>query len=191
MCALDCLAACLWCFLCHLSDSKFLPEHFFKYNLSWCQHFSNTPSLLAEIMMVCIHFPNQDQIFLPPLQSREVHLHANLRYGPDNPTLWPQPWVSVYCHLGAIPRKPDDSGDPLSIMWLVMLMGIDTRAGSQVRGSRGWGWVTKISPVIFPYLFGQVTGLWQRNELLSTPASSSPFRSFLACHALTHMNKGV
>ena len=61
--------------------------------------------------------PNQDQIFLPPMQRREVYLRADFRYGPDDPTLWPQPWIEVYCHLGAIPRKPEDPNDPLSIMW--------------------------------------------------------------------------
>ena len=61
--------------------------------------------------------PNQDHIFLPPMQKRDVHLCADFRYGPDDPTLWPQPWVIQYPHLGAIPRKPEDSEDPLSIMW--------------------------------------------------------------------------
>jgi hypothetical protein len=51
------------------------------------------------------------------MQKREVHLRADFRYGPDDPTLWPQPWVREYPHLGAIPRKPDDCNDPLSIMW--------------------------------------------------------------------------
>jgi hypothetical protein len=40
-----------------------------------------------------------------------------MRYGPDDPTLWPQPWVDMYCHLGAIPRKPENPNDPLSVMW--------------------------------------------------------------------------
>lgn len=61
--------------------------------------------------------PNQTRIFLPATQSTEVKLRADLRYGPDNPMLWPQPWVNNYCHLGAIPRKPDDPNDSLSIMW--------------------------------------------------------------------------
>ncbi|KAF8805828.1 hypothetical protein BYT27DRAFT_7257876 [Phlegmacium glaucopus] len=47
----------------------------------------------------------------------EVQLHANICYGPDNPTLWPQPWVKMFCHLGAIPRKPNNANNPLSIMW--------------------------------------------------------------------------
>jgi hypothetical protein len=61
--------------------------------------------------------PNQNCIFLPAMQNADVRLRADVRYGPDDPTLWPQPWVERYCHLGAIPRKPDDPDDPLSIMW--------------------------------------------------------------------------
>jgi hypothetical protein len=51
------------------------------------------------------------------MQKTEVKLRADARYGQDDPTLWPQPWVELYCHLGSIPRKPDDPNDSLSIMW--------------------------------------------------------------------------
>jgi hypothetical protein len=51
------------------------------------------------------------------MKKSEVKLRADVRYGPDDPTLWPQPWVEFNCHLGAIPRKPDDPNDCLSIMW--------------------------------------------------------------------------
>ena len=51
------------------------------------------------------------------MQQIELKLRADVRYGPDDPTLWPQPWVEQYCHLGAIPKKPDDPNDPFSIMW--------------------------------------------------------------------------
>ena len=51
------------------------------------------------------------------MQKSEMKLRADIRYGPDDATLWPQPWVEMYCHLGAIPRKPDDPNDRLSIMW--------------------------------------------------------------------------
>ena len=51
------------------------------------------------------------------MQAKEVYLHADLRYGPDDPTLWPQPHLVEYPHLGSIPRKPVDVNDPLSIMW--------------------------------------------------------------------------
>ena len=51
------------------------------------------------------------------MQDSEVKLHADVHYGPDNATLWPQPWVGMYCHLGAIPRKRDNPNHHLSIMW--------------------------------------------------------------------------
>jgi hypothetical protein len=51
------------------------------------------------------------------MEKSEVKLRADIRYGPDDPILWPQPWIEYYCHLGAIPRKPDNPDDPLSIMW--------------------------------------------------------------------------
>jgi hypothetical protein len=61
--------------------------------------------------------PNQTRIFLPSMQKTEVKIRADMRYGSDDPTLWPQPWDELHCHLGAIPRKPDDPNDPLLIMW--------------------------------------------------------------------------
>ena len=32
-------------------------------------------------------------------------------------THWPQPWSEKCCHMGSIPRKPNDPNDSLSIMW--------------------------------------------------------------------------
>jgi hypothetical protein len=61
--------------------------------------------------------PNQDIIWEPPWGSRNVRLRSDVRYAMDDPTLWPQPYIIDYPHLGAIPRKPDDDRDPLSIMW--------------------------------------------------------------------------
>jgi hypothetical protein len=61
--------------------------------------------------------PNQDAIWGPPWDVRNVRLRSDVRYGVDDPTLWPQAYVIEYPHLGAIPRKPDDDGDPLAIMW--------------------------------------------------------------------------
>ena len=61
--------------------------------------------------------PNQDVIWFPPWGKRNVCLRADIRYGFDDPTLWPQPYLIDYPHLGAIPRKPDSEDDPLAIMW--------------------------------------------------------------------------
>jgi len=44
-------------------------------------------------------------------------MRSDYRYGPDDHTLWPQPYLANYPYLGAIPRKPEDPDDPLSIMW--------------------------------------------------------------------------
>lgn len=40
-----------------------------------------------------------------------------MRYGSHDYTLFPQPYVAFYSHLGAIPRKPVEPDHPLSIMW--------------------------------------------------------------------------
>ena len=61
--------------------------------------------------------PTQDIIWLPPWGKRGVRLRADIRYGFDDPTLWPQAYVIQYPHLSAIPRKPSDPNDPLLIMW--------------------------------------------------------------------------
>jgi hypothetical protein len=51
------------------------------------------------------------------MQKRNVYLRSDFRYGPDDPTLWPQPFLYEYPHLAVIPRRPEDPKDPLSIMW--------------------------------------------------------------------------
>ena len=61
--------------------------------------------------------PNQDVIWFPPWGKRNVCLCANIWYGFDDLTLWPQPYMIEYPYLSAIPRKPDSEDDPLSIMW--------------------------------------------------------------------------
>lgn len=48
---------------------------------------------------------------------RRVSLRADARYGLDDYTLWPQPYLEHYPHLAAIPAKPNDPTDPLAIMW--------------------------------------------------------------------------
>ena len=95
-------------------------------HLSLCIFASNPPTVplgpfdgrVAGIVKdFVVTTPNQSQIFLPPIQKRDVFLRADFRYSPDDPRLWPQPWIPTYCHLGAIPSKPDDPNDPLAPMW--------------------------------------------------------------------------
>ena len=51
------------------------------------------------------------------MQMWEVFFSSNFCYGPNNPTLWPQPYLTQYPHLAAIPKGPGDHNHPLSIMW--------------------------------------------------------------------------
>lgn len=40
-----------------------------------------------------------------------------MRYGPDDPTLWPQQYSEEFCHLGAIPRRPVTSKAKATMWW--------------------------------------------------------------------------
>ncbi|KAJ7688099.1 hypothetical protein B0H14DRAFT_2653383 [Mycena olivaceomarginata] len=46
-----------------------------------------------------------------PGLTDQLFLRRDMRYGPDDPTLWPQQYSAHYCHLGAIPRKPPPPQD--------------------------------------------------------------------------------
>jgi hypothetical protein len=59
--------------------------------------------------------PNQDIIWQTPQGA--VYLRSDFRYGPHDPTLLLQPYIPEYPYLGAIPSKPMDERDPLSILW--------------------------------------------------------------------------
>lgn len=65
-----------------------------------------------------ISSPNMDEIPQPPFGVRDVRLRRDQRYGDDDPTLWPQPYIKEECHLGAIPRRvPLHTGSELDLMW--------------------------------------------------------------------------
>ena len=59
--------------------------------------------------------PNQEFIWETPQGA--IFLRSDSRFGPHDPTLLPQPYVSEYPYLGAIPSRPMDEDDPLSMMW--------------------------------------------------------------------------
>ncbi|KAF9049062.1 hypothetical protein BJ165DRAFT_1343930, partial [Panaeolus papilionaceus] len=61
--------------------------------------------------------PNESFIPHPLLGHRHVRVREDYRYGPDDHTLWPQPYSEQHPHLGAIPRRPQDANNPLSVMW--------------------------------------------------------------------------
>ncbi|KAJ7040851.1 hypothetical protein C8F04DRAFT_1391661 [Mycena alexandri] len=56
---------------------------------------------------------NVDYVPAPP--SIETPHKLYLRYGTDDPTLWPQQYTAHYCHMPLIPRK--GSRPELDVMW--------------------------------------------------------------------------
>jgi len=49
--------------------------------------------------------------------SMEVKLCADLRYGPDDATLWPQPYLDNYPYLSVILRLTQDPHSQRNVMW--------------------------------------------------------------------------
>ncbi|KAJ7016227.1 hypothetical protein C8F04DRAFT_1202826, partial [Mycena alexandri] len=42
----------------------------------------------------------------PSARDSKLFVRKDMRYGPDDPTLWPQQYSPTFCHLGAIRRRP-------------------------------------------------------------------------------------
>ncbi|TFK58897.1 hypothetical protein BDN72DRAFT_906326 [Pluteus cervinus] len=64
--------------------------------------------------------PNYHGVYEPQLGGdRRVYLRENLRYGPDDPLQWPQPYIPHLGHYIAIRRPIKDPKDPLHIMWCI------------------------------------------------------------------------
>lgn len=58
----------------------------------------------------------QQSIPCPPFDS-VVQLRADWRFGPDDPTSWPQVFMSAFRHYCVIKAKPSDPFDPDNIWW--------------------------------------------------------------------------
>lgn len=88
--------------------------------------------------------PNADYVpeILDP--STEVKLRADLRYGPDDATLWPQPYLDNYPYLSVIKRKTQDPHSQRNVMWWLpkasdfeqsnaaMVKGVGTLTGTEM-----------------------------------------------------------
>ncbi|TFK60258.1 hypothetical protein BDN72DRAFT_905122 [Pluteus cervinus] len=61
--------------------------------------------------------PNMVVVCEPHVYRRDMRMRVDFRYGADDPTLWPQRYNELYCHLAAIPRRPNDPDDPLQLFW--------------------------------------------------------------------------
>ncbi|KAJ7484833.1 hypothetical protein B0H11DRAFT_2413754 [Mycena galericulata] len=65
------------------------------------------------------YFITTNADYVPAVPSLEVphavFLRSDMRYGTDDPTLWPQQWTSRYCHLPLIARK--GTRPKIDMMW--------------------------------------------------------------------------
>jgi hypothetical protein len=128
------------------------------------------------------YFITTNTDYVPAVPSLEiphaVFLRSDMRYGTDDPTLWPQQWTSRYCHLPLIPKK--GSCPELEVMWWNPTP-TDFAVGSAV--TRGLGRLkrTQISKLIAPIneLVDRCTNLRR-----TSPHSAIPLFGELIQHIL-------
>ncbi|KAF8131732.1 hypothetical protein K438DRAFT_1788235 [Mycena galopus ATCC 62051] len=76
---------------------------------------------------------------LPIKKAQTIFLREDMRYGEDDPTFWPQNYSAIFCHLGAIQRKPVGDKRAISIMWWNPTPNDFVCHDSGLTGSRGLG----------------------------------------------------
>ncbi|KAJ7023234.1 hypothetical protein C8F04DRAFT_1271661 [Mycena alexandri] len=54
---------------------------------------------------------------LPEVDPKQIVVRRDMRFGPDDPVLWPRLYSDKFCHLPAIPKTPTDAENSLSLMW--------------------------------------------------------------------------
>ncbi|KAJ7729666.1 hypothetical protein DFH07DRAFT_969414 [Mycena maculata] len=54
---------------------------------------------------------------LPEVDPKHIVVRRDMRFGPDDPVLWPRLYSKKFCHLSAIPKAPTDPEDLLALMW--------------------------------------------------------------------------
>ncbi|KAF7337790.1 hypothetical protein MSAN_02253000 [Mycena sanguinolenta] len=56
---------------------------------------------------------------LPQIDPKQIVLRRDMRYGHDDPVLWPQLYSDAFCHLAAIPKAPTSAYDraKIGVMW--------------------------------------------------------------------------
>ncbi|KAJ7136744.1 hypothetical protein C8R44DRAFT_868865 [Mycena epipterygia] len=56
---------------------------------------------------------------MPQIDPKQIIVRRDMRYGPDDPVLWPHRYVENFCHLAAIPKAPTSvrGQQELGVMW--------------------------------------------------------------------------
>jgi hypothetical protein len=81
--------------------------------------------------------PNSEFVPEIPRGTAEVYLREDLRYGPDDATIWPQPFLESHPFLAIIPRKPVDREWDRWIMWWLPTMDDFEQNGDMHLGGVG------------------------------------------------------
>ncbi|KAJ7020992.1 hypothetical protein C8F04DRAFT_1195901 [Mycena alexandri] len=110
--------------------------------------FDGRVGALAEICGE-YYFVTTNTDYVPTLPSLEtphrVYLRSDMRYGTDDPTLWPQQWMQQYCHMPLIAKK--GMRDDLAPMWWNPSPQ-DWLVGSAVTRGLGWLQPRRLSPLV-------------------------------------------
>ncbi|KAL0578355.1 hypothetical protein V5O48_003633 [Marasmius crinis-equi] len=86
-----------------------------------------------------VTLPTSEKIYQPLLDQRELYLRSDYHFGPEDPLLYPQPFLPSRCHHAAIPRQPLDASDPLAKWWESLPFEVfRLETGGAVKGLSKW-----------------------------------------------------
>ncbi|KAF8057832.1 hypothetical protein FPV67DRAFT_557001 [Lyophyllum atratum] len=106
------------------------------------QAFDGLVGAVIDVGRYIVTSPNVRSIYYPPLGGdRPLYLRSNLRYGDDDPLMWPQNFTHTSSHLPLIPHPPRDQTDPMCVLWAFPAREDFVREGSLLEGlGRLQGW---------------------------------------------------
>ncbi|KAJ6632014.1 hypothetical protein B0H10DRAFT_1937741 [Mycena sp. CBHHK59/15] len=118
------------------------------------------------------HFITTNADYVPALPSLQtphaVYLRSNMRYGTDDPALWPQQYAPQFCHMPLMAKK--GSRPELEIMWWDPLP-VDFVVGGAIMCRLGRLSTAAFSKLHLPInnLVARCTQLREKNPELSVP----------------------
>ncbi|KAJ7874912.1 hypothetical protein B0H13DRAFT_1894399 [Mycena leptocephala] len=78
-----------------------------------------SPHISCWARLVFRHHKRALRPLMPPTDPKKIMVRRDMRYGPDDPVLWPQLYTDTFCHLAAIPKAPTSAQgqQKLGVMW--------------------------------------------------------------------------
>ncbi|KAJ6593737.1 hypothetical protein B0H19DRAFT_919818 [Mycena capillaripes] len=119
----------------------------------------------------------------PSSDANELLLRRDMRWGPDDPTLWPHEYNDHFAHFGAIPRRPSTEQDreTLAIMWWNPDRTDFTSPESGLTITRGLGKLSRSRHSALSILVDQLTAKCETYATsVSPPTQSNPLIAQLA-----------